>query len=275
MSVRIIIRSVATILCFAAAACGLGSSDEPKRWKFGEGAEQRPCGAFAAAYCDRMETCGVFGVASNSNDGRRYRDLQTCLEREEIGCEVRYPWASAHQISGCVDELDEQSCDSLSEQIFFGGGPRCLRKENGASCGSSEECLSYKCGDAAVCVDAWAAPVGDACDVELACFYRAQCVEGRCARSEEATCDADCEEMIVAATDRCDSAISEEDAWFRCEPGLECFGRNDMGSGNCTAYAEVGERCGDTWDTQVGPCLWPAICDFEQDEPRCTIPSSK
>lgn len=262
---------------FLLLACSdSGQDGEP--WDLQGDRSVSVCVDMAQTRCERLADCGLLDQPSNDNSGRRYDGSDACLTREEMGCQIYGEEFGQARISTCVAEVGDSSCDQLAEDHLYFGTPRCvrqLRRPDGEACSTNLDCASSRCSDGA-CAPERMALIGQACDIDDACTWWGECVDGECQAAEMLACaqgDCEYEPIESAEDDRCGSSINEEDARHRCIPGMECMARNDMGAGYCAPYAADGEACGRPYETDAQPCLWPAQCEDDADGvSTCVLP---
>jgi hypothetical protein len=262
---------LAAVLLFAACS---DSSQESTPWDLQDGRSESVCLEMAQTRCDRLVECGVLGQPSNHNSGRNFASKETCVAREELGCQVYGEEFGQAAISECVARVDEASCDRITEDHLYFGAPRCVRKlrgADGAACTSGLECASDRCHEG-TCAPAGSALIGESCDAGRSCGWWGECVETTCQGGTIIACaqgDCELEPIESQAGERCGSAISPEDNRHSCAPGTECMSKNDQGMGDCSAYADDGDACGGVYEFGAQPCLWPAQCS---EDSVCVVP---
>jgi hypothetical protein len=224
---------------------------------------QVACEQLAQSLCARQTECD----APVLGKGRRFESEQSCREGYRAACAL---WATASdsglspaRVSGCATEIAGAECRAIEATLYTSVSslPWCLigfgAREIGGSCRLDSECQSGTCSgavDAAGCQKCVAPPTstyvyeGEACDATRFCASFLRCENAVCVRK---ACEVPgCLDFGAA----CGGIGSPENV---CPRGTQCTSMNDLGSGQCKAYAAAGEAC----DPFAGPlCGFPGTC---------------
>jgi hypothetical protein len=227
---------------------------------------QGACEQLARSLCARQSACDapVLGL------GRRFESELSCRDAYRVACTI---WSASSdsglspaRVSACATEIDGVQCRAIEATLYTSVSslPWCLTgfgaRDIGQSCRLDSECGSGTCSgtlDAAGCRKCTAPPAwvssyayeGEACDATRFCASFLRCESAVCARP---VCDVPgCLDYGAA----CGGLASPASV---CPRGTQCTNMNDLGTGQCKAYAAAGETC----DPFTGPlCGFPSSCE--------------
>jgi hypothetical protein len=188
----------------------------------GESAADQACSLLANTRCMELQTC------SATNLLRRFGDLKTCVEREQLACSqsLAAPETAATPttIKACVAAVTGETCAQ-----FFAIPPpdACLAqmgpRDVGAPCAFSSQCASAFCtvGANELCATCQPPPPAGASCATSGCGPNMNC---------------------VAATMQCQIPVAENGACDRtlpCAQGLTCVGAMTSTMGTCMMSVEL------------------------------------
>ena len=238
-------------VCAVSAACsrteGVGADSEAADGTPSSGIAVPPCERFAVALCGLGAECGparpgalVFVGGMNFGDG------PTCIARFSLACEAWLAGPCAATEAALVDCTKGLTCTEALRTLTSGARSACL---GGEACDAAGCAPGLPCGDD-TCQRG--PGLGEDC-AETTCdrLLGLQCFDGKCERTASAE-----------GGERCSGGVGGTPVG--CVPGTECKNQNDLGDGECIAYAADGETCS-AWEGP--PCLFPANCV----EGRCVI----
>lgn len=216
---RVMLLSV--VLCTACAGNSLDAA--------------RACNDLASARCSQLATC------SPADLQKRWPDLQTCIEREQLGCEqgLTAPSSAATPtgVEACAEAIPSSTCESLLART---PPAVCLAPmgsaADGTACAVAAQCASAFCAIASdsLCGTCAPAPVAGASCATTGCGPAMTCV----ATTQQC-------QPLAAAGAACSRALP-------CAEGLACVGSTASVVGSCMpAVAIEGAPCDST--RRTGP----------------------